>query len=1372
MDKEAALRSSLRGWIALTTLIAGIALCASPLEARLGSGIQVIESDETGVTLQLGIDSLLTTPVQLGGRAFHYVQYRDFLTTQEVGLPQLPYTSALLGVPFGRTVKVRVVSNETASLAGLVPAPVPRPFVRDGDFPTPAVEFAIDEAFYSGRSSFPGEFAKVNVPSTVRHQRIVPVFLFPIQYDAGSREVVYSRTLVVRVDFVPETSGDAARQTLDTEPMPSFELNAEGLYQGLIMNYEQAKYWRRKPISRVTETPFQVAQGVSEYKIPVRASGVYRVNYAGIAGLSSAYPVGQVRLFEKYYQEGDPSPFKQRGVPVQVVDTDSDGLFDGTDYLVFYGLSFRDRFPTDIMEQRYSYENVYWLTVGASDGLGMAERSSWRDSSSPYQPESFLHVEKVERDSLYLDFASRLDVDYYLWTADWPPTAQLDLPFGVFAPDSTKDWRVRARYQGYMSRLHYITALIVNSHSQTDTLFSRAGFGPSTPSTQAEVILDTGFTVPGSVLSTGLSHYRYRGERLESGIFTDGSGSYLDWFEVSYYKKFVASRGRLSFNSAGMSGELQFTIGGFPSADILMYDVTDSLNPVRLTVDASQITAQGSAYQLVFRDSVGLLPKRYEALVVSVIPQAPSVVLDSPSSLSTSGVGKDYFIVTYDGFASSLAPLVSKRASQGHGVEVASLSDVFDEFNGGNQSASAIKKYMKYAFSKWGIPLFLVLVGDATKDYKDVLRYSAPDYVPTYEILSPVYASGATGKELVGSDHWYISALDGGTDDFPDMYVGRIPAGSVSELSSFIQKELAYENFSAQDAFRGTGVFFSDDAYSGSDWTTERYSLSEKMFKTISLAARDIVLNSPALPGFRADSLFLSAYLDTVPSTPKPIVVPLAPMQQYTRQNVTPIFLSRFSEGSLFVNFQGHANRYLATHEYIFVDNMRVYGLSDVSSLNNYGKPEFWTAFSCHFNDFEEENEDYELVGDCIGEKLLLLPDRGAIGVYASNAFEILPLSVYGDMNVALFDAFFGSPPTSDLRGKRGARWLLGEIIGSAEVRYLAGDYSNKATVETYVLLGDPGLRMDALAPQFAVTVDGSAVSPGATIYAQSDNDSVRIQALLNDEVAVDGSAISIEETGIDGRGTVSPSLYQITATADTVQGASRRFSLYYPTVLRAGTYDIVLHARDVNGRDSQFALRVALDVSFFDDRGRVIRDGSLVPPQVGVRAVVSSPIVLAQAELKFLVDGADSSASAAFEQADDLTGRNWEITLGLNLADGEHELAIDVGGIQRSVRVNVSSGFALSRLFVYPSPFERVTSFNYVLTGTPAGVLIEVFTISGRKLVEIRGTALVGENSVIWEGLDAEGDRVANGLYVYKITATDTDGRKITRLDKIVKVE
>jgi hypothetical protein len=1354
-------------------LASALALGSSQVEARLGAGIRVIESDESGITLEVRVDTFDVSPLSQQGREFHLVQFRDFLTTQEEGLPQLPYTSALVGIPFDKTARLRVLQNETASVAGLVPSPTPRSYFRDGEVPTPAVEFAINEDFYSGRTVFPADAARLGEPATLRHQRVVSVFLFPFRYDAGAHEIIYSKTLVVRVDFVDAGAGSGdgggTQQGLSTEPAPSFELNAEGLYQGLLINYERAKYWRRKPVSNLTGTPFPVSQAAGEYKIGVDSSGVYRVAYSDVPGLGSSYPVSQVRLFEKFYLPGDPMPFKQRDVPIDLVDANANGYFDGPDYLIFYGLSFRDRFPTDVMEQRYSYENVYWLTVGGLNGLAMELRNSWRTGVSPQQLQSFLHVEKFERDSLFLDFVSRGDIDYYLWTTDVPPYYEIALPFFIYAPDTTKAWRMRARYQGSMPVLHYITMLLDNSRGQTDTLFNRASFGPSYPNAKAEVILDTGFSIQDTMLASGASTMRYRGERNVLGNLVPGSGSYLDWFEVSYYKRFLASQGKLAFNSSGLTGELEFTLSGFPSPDIALYEVTDSLNPVHRSVDASQITLQGSTYQLVFRDSLGLAPRRYEAVVGSSAARVPTVTLDSPSSLSTSGAGKDYFIVTNEEFVPALEPLVSHRRTQGHSVEVARLSDVFDEFNGGRRSPTAILRYMQYGFVNWGTPLFLLLVGDASKDYKDVLPSSSPDFVPTYLIVSPV--STPNGRELVGSDHWYVSGLDGVEDDYPDMYVGRIPAGSTTELSSVVQKMLAYETFSPQETFRGTGIFFSDDSYSGAEWVTECYKWSERIFRTISLAARDIVVHSPASPGFQADTLFLSAYLDTVPSLPKDSCVNLAEMQQYTRQNVTPELVSRLSQGSLFVNFQGHANRNLTTHEYVFVDNMRVYGMADVGSLNNYSRPAFWTAFSCHFNDYEEENEDDGMVGDCLGEKLLFLPGRGAIAVFASNAFELLPLSVNGDMNVAMFDAFFGSPPTSDLRGKRGARWLLGELLASTQVRYLAGDYSNKFTVKTYTLLGDPALRMDALPPQIAVSVDGSAVSTGSRIYSVSEDDSVRVQALMNDEVAVDGSSIWMEETGPDGTGTIPSSSYQVSTTADTVLGASRRFSLYYPATLRPGTYDVELHARDVNGRESSFSLRVVLDASFFDAAGRPIRDGSFVASRLGVRAAISSPIILSQGDIRFLVDGGDSTASAVVEQIGS-SGRDWRVDISLGLTDGEHVLSVAVGGVQRSVTVAVSSGFAMRGVFVYPSPFEGVTSFNYELTGSPAKVVIEIFSISGRKISEFSGGTGVGQNSVIWEGVDAEGDRVANGLYVYRITATDIEGNKISKLDKVVKVE
>jgi len=1343
----------MRSWVIPAIFILGTIIPCTVAVAGLGAGMKVVQSDESGITLKVEIDSFSVKPFLQGNRTFYSIDVPGFLTTEEQGLPQLPFTSAMVAVPFGTSAKLSVVTNETAVRPGIIPMPAPRPFISDGAFPTPELEFAIDESFYAGDKLFPSEVVRLGVPSTLRHQKVVSIYLFPFRYDPASRELIYSKTLVVRLDFTKTREPER----INLQAAPSFELNAEGLYQGLLINYEQAKGWRMKPLSQSRETGLPVAQAQNEYKIATDSTGLYKVSYTDIPGLAVAYPVEQVRLFEKFYQEGDPSPFKQLDVPIQVVDQNSNGYFDGSDYCVFYGLSLRDRIPNEPIELRYSYSNVYWLTVGGASGDTMSVRSSWRSASSPQQPQSFLEVDKYEEDHVYTNVPPREDMDYYFWMDYGVPEARL--PFSIFAPDTTRSWRFRTHFLGRLAATHHIVDILENSRGQVATLLDTT-FVTLSALLKPEVTFDTGFTISDSLLASGTNTLRYVGEMEFFGQTAPGSGAYLDWFEISYYKKYVAKDGRLAFNSGFPSGEVEIGIDGFPTREIFLYDVTDSLSPVRLNVEDSQITYQGGAYRLVFRDSVSV-PRRYVASAPAAVRPVPGVSLDTPSSLATSGASKDYFIVTYDQFAPQLGPLVSHREAQGHRVELANLSNVFDEFNGGRRSPRAIRRYMKYAYNTWGTPLFLLLVGDASEDYKGKAARSDPDFLPTYLILGSI--AGPGGRELVSNEQWYVTALDGIEDNYPDMYLGRLTAGGNEETSTLVQKILTYEAFTPEKDFRGRGLFVADDAYSSTDGINDFLRPSEHVFETISNEAKWIIDHSPAAPDFAADTFYLSTYLDSVPSYPKPSSVPLADMKAYVVANVKPKFVSELSKGALFVNFQGHGNQITLTHEELFFSWLYS---DDLPSVLNYYKPWFFTAFSCHIGDFDTETEKNN--GESLAEKFLLLPQKGAIAAFSSNAFENLPFNSRADMNVVLFDAFFGSPPTVDLRGKRGARWILGEIVTSAKIRFLAGDYSNKFSANTYALLGDPGLRMDALPPRLTVRVNDSLYVGGANLYASSADDSVRVGAYLSDEVAVNENSIWIEESGAEGRGIIPRSEFTVVAQADTSAGASRRFYLYWPTVLRPASYDIALHATDVNGRETVFLLKVELKATF-SSNGRTIREGDWVASNLMVSALVSSPVILSQDEIGFLVNGAPVVTS---KQQVDPFGRLWRLDAELFLPQGEDTLTVKVGDVERSLAVRVTSEFNLMDVFCYPSPFAQVTSFNYELTGAPQKVLIEVFTVSGRKILDISGDARIGYNSVIWDGRDAEGNRIANGLYIYKLTATDVKGETNSFLGKVVKVE
>jgi hypothetical protein len=81
-----------------------------------------------------------------------------------------------------------------------------------------------------------------------------------------------------------------------------------------------------------------------------------------------------------------------------------------------------------------------------------------------------------------------------------------------------------------------------------------------------------------------------------------------------------------------------------------------------------------------------------------------------------------------------------------------------------------------------------------------------------------------------------------------------------------------------------------------------------------------------------------------------------------------------------------------------------------------------------------------------------------------------------------------------------------------------------------------------------------------------------------------------------------------------------------------------------------------------------------------------------------------------------------------------------------------------------YPNPFSDSTYICYSLYGTAGKIRIKIFTLSGKLVKEIESeSGETGFHSVIWNGEDQDGDRVANGVYIYKVV-TQNQGQKEVR--------
>jgi hypothetical protein len=105
------------------------------------------------------------------------------------------------------------------------------------------------------------------------------------------------------------------------------------------------------------------------------------------------------------------------------------------------------------------------------------------------------------------------------------------------------------------------------------------------------------------------------------------------------------------------------------------------------------------------------------------------------------------------------------------------------------------------------------------------------------------------------------------------------------------------------------------------------------------------------------------------------------------------------------------------------------------------------------------------------------------------------------------------------------------------------------------------------------------------------------------------------------------------------------------------------------------------------------------------------------------------------------------------NNASGSFEYTISFEVINRST---------ITEVLNYPNPFSTSTRFVFVLTGSviPDYFKIQIMTITGKVVREITtdelGPINIGRNitQYAWNGKDEYGDQLANGVYLYTVTA------------------
>ena len=97
-----------------------------------------------------------------------------------------------------------------------------------------------------------------------------------------------------------------------------------------------------------------------------------------------------------------------------------------------------------------------------------------------------------------------------------------------------------------------------------------------------------------------------------------------------------------------------------------------------------------------------------------------------------------------------------------------------------------------------------------------------------------------------------------------------------------------------------------------------------------------------------------------------------------------------------------------------------------------------------------------------------------------------------------------------------------------------------------------------------------------------------------------------------------------------------------------------------------------------------------------------------------------------------------------------------------------------IKKLLNYPNPFTDFTKF-YFEHNSPQSIInyeLTIFTVSGKIVRVFSGEFFSNENlsePLEWDGSDGYGNKIARGVYFYRLKIKTEDGKKASKYEKLL---
>ncbi len=766
-------------------LVLGLAciplLLVLPLLARAhepipqAAALLVLQSDESGMVLELEVPQYDARPITVGGRTYLQITAPGLDgRVSTPGQPDLPAVSRLLALPPGAKVRVTLLAQESDRVALRHP-------VRAVPAGTPDAAPAVSQ---DNGVPFAGP-VQMGKPVHFRDQRLASIEFFPFQYEAVSNQLEHTRRLLVRVDFV---ATDQLAAPAATAPA------LEGLLQDAVLNYQQGLAWRSYPADFQPRDPGLPA-GIPVFRIEVDADGLYQVTYADLvaAGMEAgAVNPGLLALSS----QGRPVAFEWMG--------DTDSIFEDGEGFRFYGEPFRGT----VMDVKYTDVNVYWLSTQGPAGprvvtvnaapAGAPAVSSYRARVHMEQDLRWNPVHTIdlgEMDTWYWAYAVADVVPPYT-----PVTSTQTVALSSLAPDGVT---ATVRAELFADCKYYCTGEVHHGLAFFNgQLVDEQGEDGSWINIEARLFSGT---ISHTDLIAGSNQFAWV---LRSDVVGPSSWKvYLNWFEVEYQRLFAAQSNELAF-AGDAAGAWTYTVTGFTTGTVSIWDISTPLTPTRL-LDPD--VAGSGPYQVAFQASHPA-GARFLAVAEDRVRGPLSLTRYLPPDLDPPA-GADWVAITHADFITAAQRLADHRTMQGMRALVVDAADLYNQFSYGVFQPAAIRDYLAYALT-WpgGGPGYVVLLGDGNWNF----HQESPYYVAEANFIPPYLGFLDPYQGEVPADNQYVMLV--GDDAMPDMALGRLPARTPAEAELLVDKILTHEALLGSNLPWQSDVVFVADNNDGDDF--------------------------------------------------------------------------------------------------------------------------------------------------------------------------------------------------------------------------------------------------------------------------------------------------------------------------------------------------------------------------------------------------------------------------------------------------------------------------------------------------------------------------------------------------------------------------